>query len=488
MTTQLRPEPNHHYVFVTGRLAEGVVRDVVESLAKQFSFAYTIRVMPITVAALMTPRWLRRHLDLPDETTHVIVPGYCEVGVEELADSLGIPVIPGPKDCRDMSELFGQRRLRDDFGNYDIEIIAEINHAPRLSLTELVKQAESLRADGADVIDVGCDPAARCNQIGDYVAALIDQGMRVSIDTFDPWEATQATRRGASLVLSVNSSNREAAVDWGCEVVVIPDSPSDEKSLEKTFEFLENKNIPMRLDPILEPVGAGLMQSLTRYAKTRQRFPDQPMMMGIGNLTELSDVDSAGINLLLLGICQELEICSVLTTQVINWAQTCVRECDLARRLTYYSVKKGIPPKRLSDQLVTLRDARLKPYSDQALQSLADSIKDNNYRIFAQQDQIHLLAAGLYLTDDDPFRLFDELMGQEVSGNVDPGHAFYLGYEMAKASIALQLGKQYEQDQALDWGYLTKVEDLHRIARGRKKKIEKGSEGKGENGSEGDAK
>ena len=56
-------------------------------------------------------------------------------------------------------------------------------------------------------------------------------------------------------------------------------------------------------------------------------------------------------------------------------------------------------------------------------------------------------------------------MLQEASSNVDASHAFYLGYEMAKANIALQLGKQYEQDQALNWGYLTVEEDLHRIKR-----------------------
>jgi dihydropteroate synthase len=469
METRLRPEPNHHYVFVTGRLAEVAVRDVVESLARQHAFAFTIRVMPITVAALMTPRWLRRHLDPPAEATHVIVPGYCDSGLSELAESLKTPVIAGPKDCRRMSELFGGRPLSDDFGEHDIEIIAEINHAPRCSIEELVRHAKGLRDDGADVIDVGCDPAGRCTKIGDYIAALIDEGMRVSVDTFDIWEAAEATRRGASLVLSVNSSNRAAAVDWGCEVVVIPDSPNDKKSFEKTIGFLEDNNVPMRLDPILEPIGAGLGQSLVRYAQTRQRYPQQRMMMGIGNLTELSDADSAGINLLLLGICQELGIQSVLTTQVINWARTSVRECDLARRLTHYSVKNGIPPKRLSDQLVLLRDARLQPFSDQALQSLASSLKDNNYRIFAQHDQIHLLAAGLHLAGDDPFRIFDDLMSQEVSSNVDPGHAFYLGYEMAKASIALQLGKQYEQDESLNWGYLTQTEDLHRIRRSRRR-------------------
>ncbi len=465
MATTLKTQPNHHYYFVTGRLAEAAVRDVVTALAAEHSFSYTIGVMPITVAALMTPRWLRRHLDIPREATHLIVPGYCETGLQELTESLQIPVIAGPKDCRAMPELFGGDVAGDDFGDYDIEIIAEINHAPRLTIDDVVRQAKSLRADGADVIDFGCDPAMRCAKIGDYIAALVDEDLRVSVDTFDAWEAAEATTRGASLVLSVNSSNRDAAADWGCEVVVIPDSPGDKKSFEKTVDFLVTQSVSIRLDPILEPIGAGFAESLVRYATTRHEYPDHAMMMGIGNLTELTDVDSAGVNMLLLGVCQELGILSVLTTQVINWSRSSVRECDLARRLTHYSITHGVPPKRLSNHLVMLRDAELRSYSRDALQSLAESLKDNNYRIFAQEDQIHLLAANLYLSGDDPLEVFDRLMQQEVSSNVDPAHAFYLGYEMAKASIALLLGKQYEQDEALRWGHLTKEEDHHRLKR-----------------------
>ncbi len=465
MISSLNPQPNHHYYFVTGRLAEAAVRGIVEKLANEHAFAYTIGVMPITVAALMTPRWLLRHLDVPPEATHVVVPGYCDAGLDELTNALEIPLICGPKDCRALPELFGGDDVRDAIDQYDIEIIAEINHAPRYTIDEVVRQAKSLREQGADVVDFGCDPAFRCDHIGDYIDALLGEGMRVSVDTFDAWEAAQATRRGASLVLSVNSQNRDAAVDWGSEVVVIPDSPDDEKSFQKTVDFLATHNVPMRLDPILEPIGGGFMRSLVRYANVRRQYPEHAMMMGIGNLTELSDVDSAGINLILLGICQELGIRSVLTTQVINWARSSVQECDLARRMTHYSVKHGVPPKRLSDQLVLLRDSKLYPYSEDALESLADSLKDNNYRIFAQNDQIHLLAAGLRLCDDDPFRLFERLLKEEVSSNIDAGHAFYLGYEMAKASIALLLGKQYEQDEALRWGFLTKEEDHHRLQR-----------------------
>jgi hypothetical protein len=34
-------------------------------------------------------------------------------------------------------------------------------------------------------------------------------------------------------------------------------------------------------------------------------------------------------------------------------------------------------------------------------------------------------------------------------------HAFYLGRELYKASLALQLGKEYMQEQPLRWGYLS---------------------------------
>ena len=459
------PSPDRHYHFVTGRLAERAVRAVVDRLAAEHGFDYSVGVMPITVAALMTPKWLLRRLEIPADATHLILPGFLESAADEIRSGTPIPVFFGPKDCRALPEWFGGRAEPPDLSDYVTDIIAEINHAPRLSAEELVVRARSLREQGADVIDIGCEPGQRSPHIGDIVARVADEGLRVSIDTFDPWEAAEATRRGASLVLSVNSSNREAAVDWGSEVVAIPDSPEDEISFQETIEFLATRNVPMRLDPILEPIGMGFAESLARYAATRRRYPDAEMMMGIGNLTELSDVDSAGVNLLLLGICAELRIHSVLTTQVINWARSSVRECDIARRLVHHATRYSTPPKRLSDQLVMLRDPKLRPYPDEVLAGLAESVKDNNYRLFAQDGRIHLISAGLHLSDEDPFRLFDRLLERAESDNVDRGHAFYLGFEMAKAVTALTLDKQYEQDRALRWGFLTREEDHHRIAR-----------------------
>ncbi|WP_436716332.1 DUF6513 domain-containing protein [Roseiconus lacunae] len=464
--------PNYsarHYHFVTGKLAASAVGDIVSKLSERYGFGYSIDVLPITVAALMTAKWIAKRVSPPEPTTHVVVPGYCDRELDALTqrlDEMGqAELVVGPKDCRDMGQLFGQQRPPLNLDQYDIEIIAEINHAPRLTIAEVVRQAKRLVADGANRIDLGCDPSAPSESIDGYVSALVELGIQVSIDTFDPGEAERAIQAGASLVLSVNSGNRDKAVDWPAEVVVIPDTPSDLDSLDATVEFLSRRNVAMRLDPILEPIGAGLAESLVRYAETRRRYPELAMMMGIGNLTELSDVDSAGINLILLGICQELRIESVLTTQVINWARTSVRECDLARRIVRASVRRRTPPKNMSDGLVMLRDHRQVPYSPEMFEELAVAIKDNNYRLFAQDDQIHLVSRQLHLQDEDAFGLFAQLLEQPISDNVDPGHAFYLGFEMAKATIALQLGKQYDQDRALRWGILTQEERSHRLER-----------------------
>ena len=91
------------------------------------------------------------------------------------------------------------------------------------------------------------------------------------------------------------------------------------------------------------------------------------MMMGIGNITELTEVDSAGVNMVLAAVCEELGIQSVLTTQVINWCRSSVAEFDAARRLIHHAVAARTIPKHLSSALVMLRDARLKPKSTQSL-------------------------------------------------------------------------------------------------------------------------
>ncbi len=451
-----------HIHFVTGRLAETALRRQVARLAEQLDFQYTIDVLPITVAALMTPDWIARHITVAPQATRVLLPGYCEGDLTQLAAKCPCPIERGPRDLRRLPEYFGQAASHDDYGEYTIEIIAEINHCPQRSRGEIVAIAERLIADGADVIDVGCEPGTYWPGVGDTVAALRDRGCRVSIDSFDPREVEAAVAAGSELVLSVNSHNVAAAADWGVEVIAIPDEPKSLARFDATIAALDRAGVRFRIDPILEPIGFGFAASLRRYAETRERYPETPMMMGIGNLTELTDVDSAGVNVMLLGVCEELAIGSVLTTQVINWARTSVRECDLARRLVHHAVAQSVLPKHLEPRLVMLRDTTVTELTSAEIAALAAAIRDHNYRIFVAGGRVHLVTAGVHLSDTTGYGLMRQLLTSGPDGgcpkNVDASHAYYLGYEVAKAVTALTLGKQYEQDEPLDWGFLTREE------------------------------
>jgi dihydropteroate synthase-like protein len=451
--------------FITGRLAEGALRAEVSRLAARFGFQFTVQVLPISVAALLTPQWIAARIEVPTGTTQVLIPGYVRGDLDTLQAATFAPIRPGPKDLRDLEEFLGGNTLPPNLDHYDIKIIAEINHAPNQTFEAILAEAKQMSADGADLIDVGCLPGQTWQEVGACVEMLREQGLRVSIDSLNVEEIAIAARSGAELVLSVNSSNRAAAADWDIEVVVIPDDPRKWEEMESTIEFLDARNVPFRIDPILEPIGFGFGESLMRYMSARRRWPQTRMMMGIGNLTELSDVDSAGINFLLISLCQELGIGSVLTTQVINWARTSVKECNWARRIAKYAIARGIPPKRLSDRLLMLRDSRIREFTEPVIEELAREIRDGNYRILVSEKTTHVLGLKEHVQGVDPFSIFDRIF-QAHPENIDPSHAFYLGYELCKAELAIQLGKQYTQDEPLHWGFLTaESTQKHRLSR-----------------------
>jgi dihydropteroate synthase-like protein len=450
-------------LFVTGKLAEHALRRTLEDLAPRAGFEYTVAVLPITVVALATTRWIAGHLSVPAGVERVVLPGLCQGDLAALTDRhCGLPFERGPADLRDLPDFFRTDMVpRAAYGAYDIAILAEINHAPRLALEAIRADGCALVADGADVIDLGCDPGSTWSGVGDAVRALREDGLRVSIDSFDPAEVEAAVKAGAELVLSVNSTNVEAARSWGTEVVAIPDVPATLERLDDTVQRLSAWGVPFRIDPIVEPIGLGFAASLGRYLEVRRRYPSAELMMGVGNLTELTDVDSAGVNVLLLGFCQEVGVRSVLTTQVINWCRSCVRELDLARRLVHFACSQRLPPKHVEPAVVLLRDPKLRTHGAATLEELAARLTDRNFRLFAERGRLHVLNRDMYLQGTDPFTLFEDLQKKAA---VDPSHAFYLGYELAKAVTALTLGKNYVQDQALQWGFLTVAEHSHRGA------------------------
>jgi dihydropteroate synthase-like protein len=420
-------------------------------------FASDVAMLPITVAALMTTEWIAKHLTVPAGTDLVLIPGLCEGATSAIADHFAVRVEKGPKDLREIPEYFGQAAAREEYGAWDIEIIAEINNAPRLSREAIMREALRFRESGADYIDIGCTPGLAFPELDGVVRDLLSAGLRVSIDTFNAAEIRTAVNAGATLVLSINSSNLDVARELagrGIRVVALPDFGAPLESIAPTLELLSTLEIPFLIDPIIEPIGFGFTASIERYAEARRRWPGAEMMMGVGNITELTAADSTGVNALLIAICQELGIRAVLTTEVIPWAHGSVREIDIARRLMYHAVTNKVVPKRVDDRLVTVKDPRILEYGEAELRELQSRITDPNFRIFTDRDTITVLNRDLFVRGTDIQEIFAQLGVDEAT------HAFYLGKELAKAKLAITLGKTYRQEGSLSWGYLTPPDDV----------------------------
>lgn len=441
-------------LFVTGKLAEPALRRVLQEMPPVFELE--VAVMKITVAALMTTPWIARFLEVPPGTDLVLIPGLCEGETSVLQERLGVAVQKGPKDLREIPRYFGQAVAAPDYGAYSIEILAEINNAPKLTAAEIGSAASYYQAAGADLIDIGCTPGVPFAALGEVVRQLREAGMRVSIDSFDPAEILTAVGAGAELVLSVNGSNLEVARELagtGTQVVVIPDFGEGLATLDRSIEALERWEISYLIDPIVEPIGFGFMASLERYAEIHRRYPAAAQLMGIGNITELTSADSTGLNALLLAICEETGVRAVLTTEVVTWARGAVREVDIARRLMHHAVSHRTLPKGLDDRLLTVKDPVILEYDEAELQRLHAAVKDPNFRIFADRHTITVFNSEIFVRGTDIQEIFSQLGVDEAT------HAFYLGRELMKARLAITLGKTYRQEGALAWGYLTPPDD-----------------------------
>jgi dihydropteroate synthase-like protein len=449
--------PPERILFVTGKLAEPALRRVLGEM--QPAFQAEVAVLKITVAALMTTPWIAKFLSVPPGTDLILLPGLVEGDPGILASKFGVKVERGPKDLREIPQYFGQAALARGYGAYDIEILAEINNAPKRPTEDLRREAQHYRNSGADLIDIGCTPGVPFPGLGGLVRDLRASGARVSVDSFVRHEIRTAVEAGAELVLSVNGSNREVIEDLrgtGARVVAIPDFDSGLDSLEPTLDALERAGIRYLIDPIIEPIGIGFFASLERYGEIQRRYPGVAQLMGIGNITELTSADSTGVNALLLAICQEVGVKAVLTTEVIPWARGAVREIDVARRLMHYAVSERTPPKHVDDRLVTVKDPQILRYSETELRELQAQVADPNFRIFADGETITVFNHERFVRGTEIQDIFDRL------GVAEASHAFYLGKELAKAKLSIALGKTYRQEGQLNWGYLTPPEDPRR--------------------------
>ena len=447
---------NEHIVFLTGKLAKISLEKVLSDISSKNEFTYEVVDIGVNVAALATINIIIKKMDIKDilKATKIIIPGRCRGEIKDLEKYSGKQCVRGPEELKDIPSFLGLQGKDLDLSKYDTKIIGEITEAPNMSVKEIIRQANTYKKDGADIIDIGCLPSTEFPHLTETIQELKNQNFMVSVDSLDEKNLLKGAKAGADFLLSLQEKSIWIMDEVEAIPIVIPDYPSEEKKFYKLVEKLLKNDKEFIADSILEPINFGFTDSIVRYHSFRKNFPTVEIMMGIGNLTELTHADTAGMNALLFGIASELEINYALCTQVSEHCNKAIIEGNFARRIMHTTKTYSMPPKDISNKLLTLHERKPFPYSTSELKEMWSNVKDKNYRIYVNQDGIHVFNNKNFYTEQDAAEFY-----QYLDIKNDDGHAYYLGMELARAEIAFLLGKRYDQDEILKWGCSVEISD-----------------------------
>lgn len=457
MNSNIKEKPEH-LLFLTGKLAEKQLGMILEQMPTDFT--YTIHQLGVKVAALMTTDMISRRLKDTFNADKIILPGRCRGDIAALSKTLGLPVERGPEELKDLPLFFGQASHKIDLSNYKVKIFAEIVDAPNLTVDDVLERAHYYKKNGANVIDIGCLPQTPFPHMEDIIRTLKQEAFTVSIDSLQDDDLLRGGKAGADYLLSLTNKSIWIADEVDSIPILIPEQHGDLTSLTHAISVLQAKNQPFIVDPILDPIHFGFTESIVRNYNFRQQYPEVEMMLGVGNITELTHADTTGMNTLLLGLCSELNINHILATQVSQHACRAIKEADYARRIMFAAQQNSTLPKHIDASLMTIHDPSPFPYQQEEINDFAAEIRDPSFRIQTSPDGIHIYNRDGIHTATDPFDLFPKLQVDK-----DGSHAFYLGVELARAEISWQLGKRFNQDQPLNWGcaseHSEQTVDLH---------------------------
>ena len=243
--------------------------------------------------------------------------------------------------------------------------------------------------------------------------------------------------------------------------VLIPGTHGDLASLLRAAEAADRRGIAAILDPVLDPIHFGFMDSLSRYAELRRNLPAAEILMGTGNLTELTDAEFGG---------DDRDAARYLL-------RTAHPECPRRAGQPAYAphpsgTRRGASHhvcgprgrracrKDYGAALLALHERKPFPYTPGEIAELAAQVTDKNFRIEIADDGIHVYNRDGHHVAQDALSLFSK-----IDVGRDGAHTFYLGAELMRAEIAWRLGKRYAQDEPLDWGCAVDrpSEDLTRL-------------------------
>ena len=461
----------------TGTIAEKIVRRAAAGFDADV-------IVTGEIASFLTPD---RLLAISQGSCYdaIIISGMCTASFATVEDSLGIPVYRGPRHAADlgmMLRLLGTvefsrtvpadellNTIREDEarnrlkemeesascaftvrgccigGTSRMKVLAEIMDAHRLP--DVRATAERFLAAGADIIDLGFGFDATAEDVKMVFAALRDLPVPLAADTQDP-TLIRAALPDADIILSLQEVNiplvGTVVAAAGAAAVVVP----GDASLAENICAAEAAGISRIIaDPLLQPAGSGLVSSLSSFEDL-----GYPLFFGAGNVTELIDADSVGVNALLAAMAHECHASVLFTSEHSDKTQGSVRE--MRRAVEMMALTGDRPyPKDLGLSLFCIKEKRRRhePAIPREVTRDAASVPEGlvfdprgNLRIGIEDGWILAEHKGTAFRGKTWDEVFHAILADGRISLMD--HAAYLGKELYKAELALRFERSFEQD------------------------------------------
>jgi len=504
-------------LLATGRKTEGMVKDAVRT-TNLAHIDCDVLTQDLNIAAFSTPKSLRTALKKHSISKKldydlILVSGLCKADFCGLEKEIATPIRLGPRHAYDIGEALKfaeeiefsslipadvflkekrkesakkqlyalERSVKEKFkikgvkigGGARMKVCAEIVDATRMTEEEIHRRMEHFLKSGADIIDLGVHVGATLEEVKKAVkaASSFASDVPLSVDTLDAELILAGIETGADIVLSLNKKNIPEVCDEmeGKDIaaVVIPDfdaggkrEGNNSESLFANMKMAKEHGIKNIIaDPVLNAVGYGIAESLYNYYHFRLQDKSTPLFFGVGNVTELIDADSGGVNATLAGIASELNADVLFTPEYSDKARGSVRELRIASEMMALAKARKSAPKDVGLDLLMLKEKRRKPIM---------RIHDKESIVAKENAKWRLDPKGCFsigiceLEGENMIYAKHSPTGKRIVGRSAKGimdtilrldmvslheHASYLSKELTKAELALRLDRGYEQDE-----------------------------------------
>ncbi|MCG7854594.1 MAG: dihydropteroate synthase-like protein [Methanoregulaceae archaeon] len=436
------------------------------------------------IASFLSPDQLKGLIS-DGEYDMVLVSGMSTASFAEVEKETGIPVYRGPRHAADLDlilpllgtvtlsrtipadELIAGRKReeamrtvaeRETEAEFDylirgvkigrnsrMKVLAEIMDAHREP--DIISRVEGFFAAGADIVDLGFGFDATPAEVKRVFHDLAGIPGPLAVDTQDPVLIAASLDR-ADLVLSLHEGNIPAVGsllgEYGTGAVVVP----GQKTLAENIRAAEEAGITCIIaDPLLPPVGSGLVPALRHF-----RPAGYPLFFGAGNVVELLDADSIGANALLAGMAREVQASVIFTSEHSDKTRGSIAEMRRATEMMVLA--EGRPyPKDLGIDLLVIKEKRRRREPPVRYESVVPVVPMpreirydpcGNFRIGIEGDEIVAVIHGRAYRGTSWSDLFHTIQEHGDVSLLD--HAAYLGAELFKAELAIRFGRSFEQD------------------------------------------